>query len=263
MDKVSHHITDVSAISLIDARFSQFAFKRHYHLDYHIGLVTEGQQHYYYRGARHYAGPGQVVLLPPDEIHDGQAATRQGYQVKIFDIEPEWLHSQAGLPAKPVGFKAHNIDDWALYQQLGFLHDKLQDQQFSSLGRDCLNWESFSTLFARYATMSSTAEHALGQRSLAQLRDFMEAHISEKITLEQLAELCQLSPTQFLRQFKKATYMTPYAYLARLRLERAMQLLRRGQRSTEVAHQVGFYDQAHFVKAFKQTFGITPSQVQR
>ncbi len=263
MDKVTHQITDVSAISLIDAQFSNFAFKRHYHLDYHIGLITSGQQHYFYRGSRHYAGPGQVVLLPPDEIHDGQPANHQGYQVKIFDIEPEWLHQQVGIETEQLSFVSHNIDDNQLYQRLGQLHHSLHDPVFSSLGKDCLSWDAFSTLFDRYAVQHSPESYLLGTKSLHQIREYMEAHISEKITLEQLSELCQLSHTQLLRQFKKTTQMTPYAYLARLRLERAMQLLRRGNRSTDVAHSVGFYDQAHFVKAFKQTFGITPSQLQR
>ncbi|WP_087023220.1 AraC family transcriptional regulator [Thaumasiovibrio subtropicus] len=263
MDKVTHQVTDVSAINLIDAQFSEFAFKRHYHLDYHIGLITSGHQHYFYRGARHIAGPGHVVLLPPDEIHDGQAANHDGYQVKIFDIEPDWLHDQAGIDTRSLSFLAHNIDDKPLFAELGYLHGVLHDANFSNLGKDCLSWHAFSSLFDRYATRKSPTHHQLGSRSLGQIREFMDAHLSEKITLDELADLCQLSHTQLLRQFKKSTQMTPYAYLARLRLERAMQLIRRGERSTDVAHLVGFYDQAHFVKAFKQTFGITPGQLQR
>ncbi|WP_413113115.1 AraC family ligand binding domain-containing protein [Thaumasiovibrio sp. DFM-14] len=263
MDTISHHLTEVSAISLIDANFSDFAFKRHYHLDYHIGLVTRGQQHYFYRGERHYAGPGTIVLLPPDEIHDGQAACQQGYQVKIFDIEPDWLHQLAEVQSNQLAFQAHNVNDPMLFHQLNTLHESLHNQQFSTLGKDCLSGEAFALLLHRYAKARPREDFQLGHKRLTQIREYLEAHLSEKITLEQLADLCQLSHTQLLRQFKKTTQMTPYAYLARLRLERAMQLIRHGERSTDVAHKIGFYDQAHFVKAFKQTFGITPSQLQR
>ncbi len=42
-----------------------------------------------------------------------------------------------------------------------------------------------------------------------------------------------------------------------------MKLLKTGTQGTEVAYQVGFYDQAHFSKAFKATFGLSPSLITR
>ncbi|MCG6508044.1 helix-turn-helix transcriptional regulator, partial [Vibrio parahaemolyticus] len=70
-----------------------------------------------------------------------------------------------------------------------------------------------------------------------------------------------LTPTQLQRHFKARTGMTPYAWLTRLRLEQGMKLVKAGLPGTDVAHQVGFYDQAHFTKAFKHTYGVSPSAV--
>lgn len=74
--------------------------------------------------------------------------------------------------------------------------------------------------------------------------------------------MCELTPSQFQRHFKASMGITPYAWLMRLRMEQALSLLLHGVNSINVAIQVGFYDQAHFVKAFKTTYGTTPSQVQ-
>ncbi len=65
----------------------------------------------------------------------------------------------------------------------------------------------------------------------------------------------------FQRHFKNKMGMTPYAWLSRLRMEQGMRLIKSGVGGTEVAHQVGFYDQAHFSKAFKTAFGVSPSKI--
>ena len=91
----------------------------------------------------------------------------------------------------------------------------------------------------------------------------LENQDGKKISLKDLAKLCRLSESQLLRQFKRSTGMTPYAWLARLRLEQALVLLKSGKLSTQVAYKVGFFDQAHFVNAFRQAYGISPTQIQK
>jgi AraC-like DNA-binding protein len=55
--------------------------------------------------------------------------------------------------------------------------------------------------------------------------------------------------------------MTPHAWVVRLRLERACSLLSHSDRClTQVAQEVGFYDQSHFNRAFRQAFGVSPSK---
>ncbi len=263
MNKISHRKSPINDINLIDAHYQNFAFKRHYHLDYHLGLITQGQQQYFYQGEKHIAGAGQLVIMPPDEIHDGQAKEQSGYRVKVFSITPDWLSQQA----EDVSGKSHycfpqnNIADQPLFHQLTQLHQQLDNPLVSQLAQDSLPIESFSYLLTHYGQVREAPITALGSKDLSQLRDYVMAHLDQKIGLEDLASLCGLSPSQMLRQFKKATAMTPYAWLARLRLEHAMALLKAGFSSTEVAYHVGFYDQAHFANAFKQTYGIAPSHI--
>ncbi|MGF1686925.1 AraC family transcriptional regulator [Photobacterium japonica] len=263
MNKISHRKSPIADINLIDAHYHDFAFKRHYHLDYHVGLITQGQQQYFYNGSKHLAGAGQLVIMPPDEIHDGQPKEASGYQVKVFSIAPDWLSQQADAVAGKThfGFPQHNIADHRLFQQLTQLHQHLDDPQISQLAKDSLPIETFSYLLTHYGQVKAPEVPPLGSKDLHQLRDFVMAHLDQKIGLDQLATLCDLSPSQLLRQFKKATAMTPYAWLARLRLEQAMALLKAGYSSTDVTYLVGFYDQAHFARAFKHTFGVAPSHI--
>ncbi|TCN74018.1 AraC-like protein [Vibrio crassostreae] len=89
MDKVHYYSTPTEDISLIQAQYQEFAFQRHYHLDFHIGLITQGQQKFAYKGTSHHVGAGQVVIMPPDELHDGHSKLDSGYQVSVFAVSPQ------------------------------------------------------------------------------------------------------------------------------------------------------------------------------
>ncbi len=155
------------------------------------------------------------------------------------------------------------VSDPQIFSQLSNLHGLLRRENLSQLTKDCLPFEGFNQLFDRYGSLERQKVVPLGNQSLGTLKDYLMANLDQAVRLDSLSELCQLSPTQFQRHFKAQTGMTPYAWFARLRLEQGMKLLQAGQCGTDVAHQIGFYDQAHFSKAFKQTYGVSPSQVTR
>lgn len=79
------------------------------------------------------------------------------------------------------------------------------------------------------------------------------------VSLEEMAESCDLSPSRFSALFRTATGKSPVRYQARARLARARSLLvRGGSRVGEVAVELGYKDQFHFSKAFKQDSGMSP-----
>lgn len=97
-------------------------------------------------------------------------------------------------------------------------------------------------------------------RALAYLRD----HFGEHISLDEVAKMAHLSPSYFSRLFKSETGQTFSEYLQMIRIERAKSLLRRIDCSmTEIAERTGFFDQSHFIKAFKHATGMTPGLYRR
>ena len=96
---------------------------------------------------------------------------------------------------------------------------------------------------------------------LRKIEDYVRAHLAERILLETLAGLAELSPFHFSRVFKQATGMTPLHFVTRERMLQAQQLIRETSRSLiEIALEVGYTNPSHFAQVFRQTVGMAPTQ---
>lgn len=95
---------------------------------------------------------------------------------------------------------------------------------------------------------------------LANVIDYIEAHLTDDISLSDLALQAGLSKFHFSRLFKQSLGLPPHKYVIKRRIEQAAQQLNQGQSIARVACQFGFSDQSHFTRAFKQVKGSTPRQ---
>ena len=86
---------------------------------------------------------------------------------------------------------------------------------------------------------------------------------AQTISIAQLAAEEELSPYALIRAYRKRFSITPLQHLASLRTERACALLAKGITPSEVAHCVGFADQSHLTRVFKQRIGTTPAAYAR
>ena len=119
--------------------------------------------------------------------------------------------------------------------------------------------QNFSNYFDQLNSQLSLSK--LDQMQVDKINQYLEDNISRSITVDDLAELLHYSKFYFLREFKKFTGLTPYQHLMNKRLERAKLLLSAEKASIAViAQDLGFGDQAHFTRAFKNHFNMTPGQ---
>lgn len=80
------------------------------------------------------------------------------------------------------------------------------------------------------------------------------------INLTKLADIAGVSRFHFVRMFRRSIGATPMAYLERIRLERAQQMILTGKHTlAQIAAAVGYADQAHFTRRFRRHFGCTPA----
>ena len=90
--------------------------------------------------------------------------------------------------------------------------------------------------------------------------EFMREHLSETISLDQIAAAACMNRFHFLKRFKEMRHTTPHQYLTKLRLERSYHQLKAGGISvSEACYAVGFQSPASFSHLFKRRYGCTPS----
>lgn len=121
---------------------------------------------------------------------------------------------------------------------------------------------------AQFLTMHMLVRHAGREPHKAPTRDvlrmqrvydYMHAHLSEDVSLEDLAKVACLSRFHLIRMFKHVYGETPYQRLTRLRIERACQRLAHGEDLVAtVALDCGFANPTHFAAAFRRLVGMSP-----
>ena len=101
--------------------------------------------------------------------------------------------------------------------------------------------------------------NGLSHERLKRVRDYIEAHLEERLTLIDLAGVACLSTYHFSRSFKQAVGVGPQRYVMQRRVERAKALMRRTDRPLAmIAQEVGFADQSHLTSVFRREIGDTP-----
>ena len=101
----------------------------------------------------------------------------------------------------------------------------------------------------------------LVDRRLQQVLEFIEDHIEDNLTVEQLASLACLSQSHFAREFKAATGKSPYRHVTERRLIHAKALLSESNQSlVDIAIRCGFSSQGNFGRAFRDATGDTPGR---
>ena len=94
--------------------------------------------------------------------------------------------------------------------------------------------------------------------------DFMSANLQRKISLAELTEVANLSASHLSRLFNTQTGLSPGEYLRRLRMEKAGDLLATSVLSIkQVMALTGYNNKSHFVRHFRRSFDLTPSEYRR
>jgi AraC family transcriptional regulator len=96
------------------------------------------------------------------------------------------------------------------------------------------------------------------------VREYVDAHIEDRVLVPNLSAVVNLSEGHFSRMFKRTFGLTPHVFVLRRRLELAARLMLEGTKSqTDIALSCGFTDQAHLCNHFRRLMGETPAAWRR
>lgn len=248
---------------IVHARYVEHRFARHAHEHFVVGLVEQGIQQYTYRGVRHLTGAGQMFFVNGSEPHTGEPATTDGYVYRTLCLGPEIfrrLASDITSRSDAPYLEGAVIADKQLLAKLRRFHQAVAAQAPAMLCETWLLSVARCLLEVHSEGRKQAAEFGKESAVVRQVREYLEAHYSENITLTELGTLTSRSPFHLARAFSKAVGLPPHAYLESVRIRHARELLKSGVSVVDTALAIGYPDQSHFTHRFRRHTGFTPGQ---
>ena len=236
------------------------SFPRHSHETFILLVSEQGAIKFARSGRSEDVGPESVITLWPEEPHAGIPSAIAGWSYRALYPSPitlrllnaEFLGERWELPNLP-----RVVHDRLLAARLTAAHDTIERGE--PMERETAFAGFISELIARGLKIDcSDVPYTVSHAKIARSIDFIHAHYSQSLSIHDLYAIESSTMFQFIRAFQRATGMSVHSYVTRVRLSQACRRLARGEPASQVATAVGFSDQSHLIRRFRQAFGVTP-----
>jgi AraC family transcriptional regulator len=235
-------------------------------LERHSLVICQGdfQASYLLNGKWHKENytEGDVVLFPANEIFPKVRVDREVPLILLY-LEPTTLTNSVCESNNVEIIPNLKFRD-PLIQQMGIA---LKSEVEAGGADSRLYAESMATalsahLLRRYGSRSLEFKNYTGGLSQSQLKTaiaYIQEHLNQNLSLEEISKILHISPHYFAHLFKQSTGFAPYQYITQCRIAKAKQLLRqRDLPIVEICQQVGFQSQSHFTRIFRLHTNTTP-----
>lgn len=228
-----------------------------------IGAIMGGHSTYINGSATYRIATGAVVAINPEVVHACRPLADEAWSYRMLYVDASWLASlqQTLGTSRTADFQpltTHLTTEPALYEAFNRFYEILTDKQIDPLHKHSEAVLFFSEVLHSLIPATHPSESLNGK--LRRAAAFISDNCTRSLKLEEICAEAALSPSYLIRAFKKRYGMTPHAYLINRRIQYSRARLRQGRPITEVAHEAGFADQAHFQRSFKQFVAATPRQ---
>jgi len=211
------------------------------------------------------AGPGDVLIVPPETPHRDAFDTETG--LEVFMVFFRWpatkryfsMVDNRRLVTMPESEKrdlVRVLERLRTDRRTGSAADRLVARTRLATAL-MLAWRAAWTGARRRGSEAGGGRRH--EQLIARAKAYVAAHLHECISLDDVADALDVSPYHLSHVFSEENDFSLFAYLASLRMERARQLLAAGRLNvSEIARAVGFSDANYFSKAFRRHFGRPP-----
>lgn len=219
--------------------------------------LCKGEYRFRINGQEYEGRPGQLFLLP-------YSSTQTYYALEGESAEKYWIHCTFSCASR----------DLLQIIDLPICIDVDDDQAVKAMFEDILC--DTSTLHGAVAQKAAVLKllayyiQRAGDSGAELIRDdryltitrYIQEHLREKMTVEELAALVHLNPNYFIRYFRKMTGSAPMEYVMNTRISKAREYMHRTEPVPikEIAESCGFQSVHYFTRVFKQYTGYTPSK---
>ena len=245
----------------------------HYHTFHKIIEFLGGESGYGVEGKQYLLQPGDLVLVPQGCIHRPEAEPNAPYERRILYLSPEFLRRAGGscdLAAcfdrarEEFRFVVHPADGTGGAQLAALEHAERED----AFGRELLAQSLlFQFLIGLNRAMADDllqyAKPAAYDRKIESILRYLSEHLTEPVSIDDLAARFFVSKYHMMRQFRAQTGYTIHGYLTGKRLMFARAMIAAGTPVLQASEESGFGDYSAFLRAYRKQFGTTPNQEKR
>lgn len=266
--RMAHPRLSFGSFDATHAEHVSVRFPPHMHDVFALGVIGEGANRLTYRGTTNIAAAGAVLVLPPGELHAGEALTEEGWSYRMIYPSTELMREALGSETPGTGdsifFREAILDAPDVARTFVALHTRLFAPS-CPMARDELMIEFLRSLVDRFSsgTVAAGRMRSRGNDIALRARSYLESHFNKPVSLLELSRFCGVSAFHLIRCFRAALGLPPHAYLKALRVSRAQRMLRNGSTISDAAYLCGFSDQSHLTRSFKTVTGLSPGAYTR
>ena len=243
----------------------------HFHDFYECSLLLSGKLSYQIESVSFTEQPGDLLLISPNQLHRPLFVHgTEAYERIVFWLSRPFVEKLSSegcdLSACFSGGRdgAIRLGGAVRTQITRLLFELLAATQGEQFGRDVL-CRSIAASLLVYLNRIAQGDASLLPRAeirisplVQQVSDYLDAHLGETITLDEVAQTVFLSKYYLERKFREETGASIYQMLLQKRMIRARNLMREGQPMIQIALNCGFSDYSGFYKAFRNEYGVSP-----
>lgn len=240
-----------------------FDCKPNYHVErnnynsYLVMVILSGSVSYSLLGRSGIVRAGQVLILDCHQPHSYKANGRCSFM--FFHFTGAQSREVYNAIEREIGNALHLPSTVAICEYISEIINCMADENRIDRARG--SQLVYAILMQLLSANPVNNEGTTGDQLIDQALEYIHQHLSEKITVQDIAESIGYNENHFSRKFCKATGRTPYQYLLRSRIERAQILLQTTSLSIrEIAEQTGFNSVANFSYSFRRSQNCTPHE---
>jgi AraC-like DNA-binding protein len=254
----------LGGMEMLNARCVTHRYPPHSHEVFVIAAFRDGVQRHKISGHSGVAYPGTVMIIPPGEVHTAEGAKRDSaWEYSAFYPSAEGLESLSwdlfGDRRGSLDFGTELLIEDAQLAAAMLAASDVAGRSHDVVEREEAIYSAFGLMIGRYGQRTTGGEmRPPADAPIQDALDFIHQNYDQPLKLKEIALAVNLSEFHFMRVFKSRMGMTAHRYLTQVRLNAAKSLLAAGQSTVDIAIKVGFYDQSHMTKKFRDCFGVTP-----
>ncbi len=264
---IFHELPEANGITAVEGTNIRNNFPRHTHSCYIFLRVDRGERTVSINGSDIICRAGEMLFINPRTPHRCISASKprpQTHSYRAICAAPDYIRRTA----EQISDRAERLPNFIATPLSNKRLDKCFQQFFALINIRGTTLEKQSALnnFLSGALLKNSgapplpAEIGTQNQSMVRVHSYIMKNYRSNITLSDLSGIGCISPYHLQRLFLESYGSSPHEFMIKLRIQKALELLKGGLSSAETAFETGFADQSHFSRHFKKNIGVSPGR---